>query len=74
MLVVPTRAVQAMEGETVVFVRSAAGTFTRRAVATGTERDDEIEIVRGLEEGDVVATAGAFLLKSELLAPAGEEP
>lgn len=73
-LVVPTRAVQAMEGETVVFVRSAAGTFTRRAVATGTERDDEIEIVRGLEEGDVVATAGAFLLKSELLAPAGEEP
>lgn len=73
-LVVPTRAVQAMEGETVVFVRGTAGMFTRRAVVTGRDLNGEVEIVSGIAEGDVVATAGAFLLKSELLAPSGEEP
>jgi cobalt-zinc-cadmium efflux system membrane fusion protein len=73
-LVVPARAVQAMEGETVVFVRTGVDRFVRRSVTTGPEIDGEVEIVSGLNEGDVVATAGAFLLKSQLLKPAGEEP
>lgn len=73
MLVVPSRAVQTMEGETVVFVRTSTGTFTRRSVSVGADIDGAIEVVRGLTAGDVVATAGAFLLKSELLKPAGEE-
>lgn len=72
-LVVPTRAVQSMEGESVAFVRTAAGTFSRRAVATGADIDGEVEILSGLTEGEVVATAGAFLLKSELLAPLTDE-
>ena len=74
MLVVPSRAVQGMEGETVVFVRSGGDQYTRRSVTTGTDLGGEIEIVKGLKEGEVVVTAGAFLLKSELLKPAGEEP
>jgi len=73
-LVVPSRAVQAMEGETVVFVRTGADQYTRRSVTAGPEIDGEVEIVSGLKEGDVVATAGAFLLKSQLLKPATEEP
>jgi len=73
-LVVPSRAVQAMDGEQVVFVRTAADRFERRAVTAGADVDGEVEIVSGLREGDVVATAGAFLLKSELMKPAGEEP
>jgi membrane fusion protein, heavy metal efflux system len=73
-LVVPSRAVQQMEGETVVFVRSGADHYLRRAVTTGTDVAGEIEIVKGLQDGDIVVTAGAFLLKSELLKPAGEEP
>lgn len=72
-LVAPARAVQSMDGETVVFVRSSSGMFVRRSVVTGTDLEGDVEIVRGLEEGDVVATAGAFLLKSEL-SSAGEEP
>jgi cobalt-zinc-cadmium efflux system membrane fusion protein len=72
-VVVPTRAVQAMEGEQIVFVRSGADRFERRAVTTGADVDGEVEIVSGLKEGEVVATAGAFLLKSELLKPAGDE-
>jgi len=73
-LVVPSRAVQEMKGESIVFVRSGADRYNRRSVTTGTDVGGEVEIVRGLSEGDVVVTAGAFLLKSELLKPAGEEP
>lgn len=72
-LVVPSRAVQAIEGEQIVFVRRAADRFERRSVTTGTEVNDEVEIVSGLDVGDVVATAGAFLLKSEIMKPAGDQ-
>jgi cobalt-zinc-cadmium efflux system membrane fusion protein len=71
MLVVPSRAVQAMDGEQVVFVRTAPDRFTRRSVTTGADLGGEIEIVTGLTGGEVVATAGAFLLKSDLLRPSG---
>lgn len=67
-LVVPSRAVQTLDGEPVVFVRSGT-TFVRRPVAIGLEIDDEVAIERGLSEGELVATAGAFLLKSEIAGP-----
>lgn len=73
-LVVPARALQTMDGESVVFVRGAGDQFVRRAVTTGATVNGEVEIVRGLTEGEVVATAGAFLLKSALSAPAAEAP
>jgi cobalt-zinc-cadmium efflux system membrane fusion protein len=61
-----------MDGEQVVFVRTAPDRFTRRSVTTGTDLGCEIEIVAGLTEGEVVATAGAFLLKSDLMRPSGD--
>lgn len=73
-LVVPSRALQTMDGESVVFVRGAGDAFVRRAVTTGATVNGDVEIVRGLTDGEVVATAGAFLLKSALSAPAAEEP
>lgn len=73
-IVIPARAVQAIEGETVVFVRDDQGRFLRRAIVAGPEVDGTIEVLRGLEEGETVATAGAFLLKSEAIGPASEEP
>lgn len=73
-LVVPSRAIQTMDGESVVFVRSGDDRFTRRAVTTGASVDGEVEVVHGLQEGDVVATAGAFLLKSALSSPADGAP
>lgn len=73
-LVVPSRALQTMDGESVVFVRAGTDQFIRRAVTTGATVDGEVEIVRGLNDGDIVATSGAFLLKSALTAPApGDE-
>lgn len=68
-LVVPSRALQTMDGEAVVFVRTAADHFVRRAVTIGVTANDEVEITGGLDEGDLVATSGAFLLKSALTAP-----
>ena len=50
-LVVPSRAVQQMEGETVVFVRSGTDQYSRRSVTTGTDVAGEIEIVKGLDGG-----------------------
>lgn len=73
MLVVPSRAVQAMDGEQVVFVRTAPDRFARRSVTIGTDVGGEVEIVSGLSEGEAVATAGAFLLKSELMQPSGDQ-
>jgi len=72
-LVVPARALQTMDGESVVFVRSGADQFARRVVTTGATVNGAVEIVRGLSAGDVVATSGAFLLKSALTAPAPED-
>jgi cobalt-zinc-cadmium efflux system membrane fusion protein len=72
-LVVPARALQTMDGESVVFVQNG-DEFTRRPVTIGATVDGQVEIVRGLAAGDRVATAGAFLLKSALSAPAPEEP
>jgi len=70
-LVVPSRALQTIEGETVVFVQRGSQ-FLRRAVTVGATVAGDVEIVRGLQEGDRVATSGAFLLKSALAGT--EEP
>ena len=74
-IVVPSLAVHTVEGEAVVFVQSSPGVFTPRPVEVGADLDEEIEITSGLSDGDVVATAGSFLLKSAVRKPAGtEEP
>ncbi|MGE0450341.1 MAG: efflux RND transporter periplasmic adaptor subunit [Vicinamibacterales bacterium] len=64
---VPAAAIQVVNGQSSVFVREADGTFHLQAVDTGTEGDGLVEIRRGLQAGDPVVTAGAFVLKSELL-------
>jgi cobalt-zinc-cadmium efflux system membrane fusion protein len=66
-LAVPARALQEMDGKTVVFVPGAAGRFARREVTVGTEADGWVEVASGLQEGEKVASDGSFLLKSELL-------
>jgi cobalt-zinc-cadmium efflux system membrane fusion protein len=66
-LVVPSAAVQEIDGKPVLFVRTAAGSFERRDVTAGGTREGWVEVRRGVKEGDIVATTGSFLLKSELL-------
>jgi cobalt-zinc-cadmium efflux system membrane fusion protein len=66
-LSVPRRALLQVEGEPTVFVVSGPRTFTPRPVQSGRTSGDLVEIVRGLKQGDVVVTEGAFVLKSEML-------
>jgi RND family efflux transporter MFP subunit len=67
MLLVPRQAVQAIGGRQVVYLADpqAPGRFTERPVATGPVTGDAIEILTGLEPGDVVVAAGSFAVRAE---------
>lgn len=64
-LVVPSEAVQTVEGVTSVFVAETNG-FRARPVVTGPSTDGRTEIVSGLTGAERIAGGGAFLLKAEL--------
>ena len=66
-LVVPGDAVQRDGDESIVFVPTGPLTFERREVRTGRKAGGLVEILGGLEAGEQVVVAGAFLLKSEAL-------
>lgn len=65
MLTVPAEAVQTVEGQTSVFVSEAEG-FRVKAVVIGRNASGRTEIISGLDGGEQIAGAGAFLLKAEL--------
>ena len=66
-LAVPEQAVRQVEGKTVVFVQVPGGAFEPREVNLGSVISGWVEILEGLEEGEVVATEGSFSLKAEML-------
>lgn len=64
-LIVPSDAIQTVEGRQVVFVAEGRG-FRARPVVIGRTASGRTEILRRLREGERVAGRGAFLLKAEL--------
>lgn len=64
-IVVPSEAVQTVDGRPSVFVVEGEG-FRATVVTTGRTADGLTEILSGLAEGDRIAGPGAFLLKAEL--------
>jgi cobalt-zinc-cadmium efflux system membrane fusion protein len=66
-LLVPSDAVQQVDGVDVVFVRSAADKFTVRPVHAGEAADGKTPILDGINAGAVIAVRGSFILKSQLL-------
>ncbi|CAI8821895.1 membrane fusion protein, heavy metal efflux system [Pseudomonas sp. IT-232MI5] len=62
---VPETAIQTVEDKSTVFVRTDDG-FEARAVELGSRAAGYVEITQGLEPGAQVASAGSFVLKSEL--------
>ena len=67
-LLVPSAAIQTLDGQPVVFVEtplSAGAAYQRRPVKLGVRDQDAIEVVEGLSAGDRVVVANAYLLKSE---------
>lgn len=66
-LLVPRDSIQRAEGRPLVFVRTGAGEYDPVPVELGARADDEVEVLKGLSAGAQVVTAGAFLLKTEIL-------
>ena len=70
-IVLPEGAVQSVEGRDVVFVQARGG-FQATPVTVGERSGGRIEILEGLKPGAVIATEGAFVLKSQLGASEAE--
>jgi membrane fusion protein, heavy metal efflux system len=64
-IVIPKSAVQTMEGEARVFVRTPNG-FEARTIERGRDDGRSIEVISGLKPGESIATENTFLLKAEL--------
>lgn len=70
-IILPEEAVQQVEGRDVVFVQVPNG-FQAMPVSVGSRSGGRIEILEGLDAGQVVVTEGAFVLKSQLGASEAE--
>lgn len=57
-----------------VWIEKTAGRFEPRAVKTGMENFESVEITDGLKEGDKVVITGAYLLYSEYVLKKGSDP
>lgn len=69
-LVVPGGAVQALEGDTVVFVAEPRGEGMQvkaTPVRVGRRSAEQVEILAGIEAGNAVVVRGAAIAKAELL-------
>jgi cobalt-zinc-cadmium efflux system membrane fusion protein len=66
-VVIPSDAVQQINGQDVVFVRTAPDRFAVRPVRVGETADSKTPILEGVKAGDQVAIRGSFILKSQLL-------
>lgn len=64
-LAVPKAAIQEHEGKKIVFVKREDG-FEERVVTVGASGEHYFEVLTGLSEGEVVATQGSLMLKTEL--------
>ena len=64
-ITVPTDAVLDSGREQLVFVAQGDGHFTPRPVTIGRRLDGTVEILKGLTEGEEVASGAAFFLDSE---------
>ena len=62
---VPKAAVQERDGKKIVFVKKAGG-YEERPITTGIAGENYYEVKSGLTEGEIVATQGSLMLKTEL--------
>ena len=66
-LLLPSSAIQRMEGKSYVFVKLADDLFDARVVRLGATFDGQVEIIEGLQPQEVVVVNHGFPLKSAFL-------
>ncbi len=64
---VPAHAVQTDGCCQLVFVQESDTVFQPRKIVLGTRVSGVVEVLKGLQENEVVASAGSFLMKTEIL-------
>jgi membrane fusion protein, copper/silver efflux system len=64
-LMIPRSAVHYTGERTLVFVRDASGVLIPREVTTGLTSGDDVEVLAGLAEGEVVVSSANFLIDAE---------
>lgn len=69
---VPATAIQKLDGQPIVFVRTKDG-FEKRNVVVGESEGQAVEIVSGLTPGEAIAATNTFPLKAELSKPRDED-
>jgi cobalt-zinc-cadmium efflux system membrane fusion protein len=67
---IPTEAVVMDQGLPTAYVMLEGELFQRRDLELGARDGDWVEVVRGVERGERVATRGAYLIKLAALSPA----
>src|ERR1700680_2003157 len=66
-LLVPSDAIQQINSQDVIFVRTAADRFTIRPVRIGETSEGRTPVFEGLKTGEQIVVRGSFILKSQLL-------
>lgn len=56
---------------TTAWVKTAEGVYESRVIVPGIQNKREVEVIRGLKEGELVVSRGAFLLNSALVLKKG---
>jgi len=64
---VPRAAIQEARGVTLAFVRLAEDRYETRRVRLSGSTGDQVTLAGGIEPGELVATVGSFLLKTETM-------
>ena len=66
-LAVPADAIQQIQDQDVIFVRTRPDRFAMRPVRIGETLGNRVVILEGAHPGDQVVTKGSFVLNSEML-------
>lgn len=71
-IAVNKKAIQRIEGETVIFVKEGSDKYEARHVKLGKGDDEYIEVIEGLNAGEEYVSHGSFIIKADILKSTAE--
>ena len=73
-MTLPANAVIRNEHENIVWKQTGHNSYKMLSVKTGNEDRDKIEILSGIQSGDIIVVNGAYLINSEYIFRKGISP